>query len=157
MKDTDEKLTRKQEVALIALLEKGTVKDAAKKSGVSETTLWRWLQLPVFQQHYRAARASLIETAVARLESASDVAITTLCAVCEDTSAPATARIAAARAILSGAFRGGDLIKAVEERQKHKHLCAGCKQIFECLGADCAEFEFSQCQKCRGNSQKATG
>lgn len=147
---SEEKLTRKQEQALVALLEKGTVREASEKCGVSETTIWRWLRdEPEFQRRYQAARQQLVQTAIARLQSASDTAINTLTAICEDSSAPATARIAAARAILSGALRGAELSPGVGPRPRHKHLCDRCTQVFECEGADCEPFEFQRCPVCR--------
>jgi hypothetical protein len=104
---TEEKLTRKQEEALLALLEKGTVRGASEKCRISETTIWRWLrESPEFRKRYQGARELLVDSTIARLQSAADIAVTTLVAIAEDSAAAPTARIAAARAILTGVFRG---------------------------------------------------
>jgi len=44
LKGHGEKLSRKQEQAIAALLTCPTIEQAAKAAGVGETTLWRWLQ-----------------------------------------------------------------------------------------------------------------
>lgn len=150
MKTNESTLTRRQEAALVALLNEGSVAAAAASSKISESTIWRWLRdEPEFQRRYQAARQQLVQTAIARLQSASDTAINTLTAICEDSTAPATARIAAARAILSGALRGAELSPGVGPRPRHKHLCDRCTQVFECEGADCEPFEFQRCPVCR--------
>lgn len=62
-----EKLTRKQEQALVALLAEPTIADAARTTGIGEKTLRRWLQLPEFRVAYRAARQEVFGAAVSRL------------------------------------------------------------------------------------------
>ena len=46
MKGHGEKLTRKMDAAIVALLTHATIPAAARNCGVAEVTLWRWLQLP---------------------------------------------------------------------------------------------------------------
>src|SRR5438876_958302 len=53
------KLTRKQASVISALLTERTQLDAAKKAGVGQTTLYRWLARPDFQESYRTARKRL--------------------------------------------------------------------------------------------------
>ncbi len=83
MKATAEKLTAKQERALLALLDCGEIKEAARTTGVAEVTLWRWLQTPDFQTRYRAARRQMVETAIAQLQSDCTVAVRVLRGVAE--------------------------------------------------------------------------
>ncbi len=45
-----DKLERKTEAAIVALLAHPTMPEAAKAAGVSETTLWRWLQRDDFRK-----------------------------------------------------------------------------------------------------------
>lgn len=71
-------LTKKQELAIIALLESATQSDAARKTGVNIATLWRWQQEPEFQRAYRAARRQLVETAQTELQKACADAVSTL-------------------------------------------------------------------------------
>jgi hypothetical protein len=121
MKATEEKLTPKQERALVALLDCGETKRAAFVAGVGEVTLWRWLQLPAFQSRYRAARRQLVETAIAQLQSDCTVAVRVLREVAEDKQAPASSRVAAAKTILEqsiGAIELMDLQERVEMLEK---------------------------------------
>lgn len=73
-----EKLSRKQELAIAALISAGTIKEAAQNCGISEATLWRWLQKPEFQTAYRAARRQLVEHAISELQAAMGEAVMTL-------------------------------------------------------------------------------
>lgn len=151
---TNDELTPKQERALLALLESGEIKKAAEQAEVGEATLHRWLALPAFVERYREARAALVEAALARLENCADVAINTLRAICEDKSAPATAKIAAARAILSNVMRSPSAAQAQQPFDQHMHACADCmkrgeQQVFMCSDPSCASFEFGKCLECR--------
>ncbi len=117
MKVTDEKLSVKQERALLALLDCGETKKAAELAGVAEVTLWRWLQLPMFQQRYRAARRQLVETAIAQLQSDCTIAVRVLRDVAEDKDAPASSRVAAAKTIIEQSVSAIQLMD-LEERLK---------------------------------------
>lgn len=103
------KMERRQDLAIQALLMQPTVQEAAKAARVGERSLWRWLQLPDFQERYRAARRASVSQAVSRLQQASGGAVQCLVDVMEDTNAPATARVAAARTCLEMAIRGIEL------------------------------------------------
>ncbi len=121
MKAVGQKLTPKQELALVALLDCGEIKEAAKTAGVAEVTLWRWLQLSGFQSRYRAARRQLVETAIAQLQSDCTTAARVLREVAEDKEAPASSRVAAARAIIEqsvSAVQLTDLQERLEEVER---------------------------------------
>ncbi len=121
MQVVDQKITPKQERALVALLDCGEIKKASETAGVNEATLWRWLQSPDFQSRYRAARRQLVETAIAQLQSDCTVAVRVLREVAEDREAPASSRVAAARTILEqsiGAIELIDLQERVEMLEK---------------------------------------
>jgi hypothetical protein len=121
MKAAGEKLTPKQERALVALLDCGEIKKAAEIAEVGEVTLWRWLQSPDFQSRYRAARRQLVETAIAQLQSDCTVAARVLREVAEDRQAPASSRVAAARAIIEqsvSAVQLTDLQERLEEVER---------------------------------------
>jgi hypothetical protein len=121
MQDTEKKLSPKQELALIALLDCGEIKKASETAGVNEATLWRWLQLSDFQSRYRAARRQLVETAIAQLQSDCTVAARVLREVAEDREAPASSRVAAARAIIEqsvSAVQLTDLQERLEEVER---------------------------------------
>jgi hypothetical protein len=110
-------LTPKQERALVALLDCGETKQAAATARVGEVTLWRWLQLPEFQTRYRAARRQLVETAIAQLQSDCTIAARVLREVAEDMNAPASSRVAAAKAIIEQSVQAVELVD-MEERLK---------------------------------------
>ena len=105
MADAEKNLTAKQEKALASLLATGEVRAAAKDAGVGETTLWRWLKESAFAEAYSAQRCKLLEAGAAALTSNVSKASRVLITVAEDTTAPASARVAAARAIIEGAQR----------------------------------------------------
>ncbi len=73
-----EKLSRKGEQALAALLQHPTIALAAKATGVSEKTMWRWLQREDFQKRYREAQRSLVDGAIGELQAAMTEAVRTL-------------------------------------------------------------------------------
>ena len=100
-----QKLTRKQEALIAALLSEPTHAAAATKAGVSEATLHRWLHLPEFQAAYRQARRQLVEAAVGRIQAATGTAVDTLLTVAKS-GAKDGDRVRAAVALLDHAFRG---------------------------------------------------
>lgn len=104
-----EKKSRKEDLALAALLSCATIGEAAKKAGVSETTLWRWLQDEEFQAKYREAKKQAVGHAVTRLQQATSEAVNTLGAVMKDSEATASAKVAAAKTVLEMAFKAVEL------------------------------------------------
>ncbi len=110
-----EKLTRKQESAIAALVSEPTVMQAAQKAGVGETTLWRWMKEPEFQSAYRDARRQVVNTAIGRIQDACSLAVQTLRAIMQDDESPASSRVSAARSILEIAFKAAEL-QDMEER-----------------------------------------
>ncbi len=124
MQDTEKKLSPKQELALVALLDCGEIRKAAETAGVNEATLWRWLQLSDFQSRYRAARRQLVETAIAQLQSDCTTAARVLREVAEDREAPASSRVAAARAIIEQSISAVQLTDLQAEVEEIKRLLA---------------------------------
>jgi hypothetical protein len=57
-----EKLSRKKEQAIAALLARPTVQEAAAEVGISVRTLCEWLKHPVFKRAYGQARESIFRT-----------------------------------------------------------------------------------------------
>jgi len=88
-----EKLTRKMQQAISALLEKPNVKAAAEMVGVNEATLYRWQKLPVFQQAFHEAKRRILELTITRIQLAGDEAIKTLKSVAQDEKSPSGARV----------------------------------------------------------------
>jgi hypothetical protein len=84
---------------LIAALASGaTVEDAARTSGVSETTVYRRLREADFRQRVTDVRGEMVSRAVARLSATSTLASDTLRALLAARSE--TVRLGAARSIL---------------------------------------------------------
>ena len=124
MNAAGEKFTAKQERALVALLDCGETKRAAEVAGVAEVTLWRWLQTEDFRTRYRAARRDLVETAIAQLQSDCTVAARVLREVAEDKTAPASSRVAAAKAIIETSVEGVELMELQERIERLEELSA---------------------------------
>jgi hypothetical protein len=103
-------MSRKQELAIAALLREPTIEAAAKAVGIAPITLLRWLQVPEFRVAYREARRQVVEGAIAYLQAATNEAVETLRKVMVDGEAPASSRVSAARIVLETAIRGVELL-----------------------------------------------
>ena len=73
-----ERFSRKSEAAILALLAHPTIPEAAKAAGVSETTLWRWLQRDDFQKRYRESQEKVFDNALGALQCATTEAVNCL-------------------------------------------------------------------------------
>jgi transposase-like protein len=100
-----QKLSRKKEHAIAALLSQPSIGGAAKKVGIGEKTLFRWLQLEEFQRAYKNARHQVIDQTIAQIQSVMSEAVQTLLNVMSDVAAPASAKVSAARALLDIGFK----------------------------------------------------
>jgi len=109
MKGHGEKLSRKQETLISALLLAPTLADAAHTTGIGEVTAWRWLKEPTFQGAYREARRAVVTQAIAQVQRATGEAVETLRSVMQDKDAPASAKVSAAKAILDTAIKAVEL------------------------------------------------
>jgi hypothetical protein len=99
-----DKLSRRREAAIAALLAAPTVEAAAAMAGVGYRTLKGWLKEPGFKAAYAEARAEVLERSVARLLRASESAVRTLEAALDAEKTADAVR--AARVILEIAVRG---------------------------------------------------
>lgn len=109
MASKGEKLSRKQEEAIICLLSSPTLEEAAKAAGITYVTLWRWMQLPEFKEKYRVARNDAVNQAVARLSKICSEAVEVLRDVMNDPKISASSRVTAARTVLEMAVKGLEL------------------------------------------------
>jgi hypothetical protein len=110
-----QKLGRKKEAAIAALLTHRNVDEAAQAVDVGATTLWRWLKLPEFQAEYRKARREAFGQAVARLQQGTSAAATTLLKTMIDPGTPASVKVRAAEAIFNHAAKAIE-IEDIEAR-----------------------------------------
>jgi DNA-binding MurR/RpiR family transcriptional regulator len=113
-----DKLTHKQDQAIIALLSQSSIPDAAQACGLSPVTLHRWLKDTGFQAAYREARRHVVQQAITQVQQATGEAVETLRAVMQDPEAPASAKVSAAKTILETA------VKAVELEDVEQRLAA---------------------------------
>ncbi len=114
-------LSGKQECALTALLTEPTVEAVAVKAGITPRTLYRWLNDPPFVAAYREARRQAVQRATGRLQQAASDAVTTLRDVMTDATAPAPARVNAAKSVLDLAVKAveiEDLTARIETLEK---------------------------------------
>src|SRR5690349_14662713 len=93
-------LSAKQDAALVALLNEPTVQRAAQASGMSERTLYRWMEEPAFSRAYRAARRQAFSHAVTLTQKYASAAVQTLVKVMTDPKATPAAKVAAATGLL---------------------------------------------------------
>jgi phage terminase small subunit len=101
-----EKLSRKQEQVITALVTCPSITEAAAQCGLAEVTLRRWLKQGPFQAAYREARRAVVQQAITQVQQATGEAVETLRSVMQDSEAPASARVSAAKAVLETAIKG---------------------------------------------------
>ncbi|HPF44458.1 MAG TPA: hypothetical protein PKV15_07140 [Syntrophomonadaceae bacterium] len=104
-----EKQSRKQEIFIAFLLTEPNIREAAKKAGIGETTGFRWLQEPAFQDQYREARRMAVSQAISQIQQASTEAVQTLRTVMADEEAPPASRVSAAKAVLEMSLKAVEL------------------------------------------------
>ena len=118
-----EKLSRKQDQAIGALLTEQTIESAAERVGVAEATLRRWLKLPDFLAAYRAARREVMEKTVAQMQEASWAASTTLIKLLG--AGNESVRLRAATELLNQANKGLEILDHEERLAALEELAAG--------------------------------
>jgi len=119
-------LTGKKFKAIEALLACDTVDQACKACGISRTTMYRFLQEPEFDKEFKRAKRQLVSRAILRLQQACGDASRALAEICRNGEAPPSARVSAAREILSSTMKAieteeiEERLKAIEDRLKIK-------------------------------------
>jgi len=112
----------RQQKAIAALIETGTIKEAAEVAGIGQTTIFRWLQDSQFRRAYKEARGRLVELAISQVQKVCGEAVLVLQSIMNDKKLPASARVSASRAVLDFAMKGVELedlkerIEKLEER-----------------------------------------
>jgi hypothetical protein len=108
------KLTPKQEQAILALLNRPSIKQAAEEVGISERQVYRWLGEDAFGRAYRGARRKAFAHAVSISQQYAPSAVATLAKVMTDPQAPHTAKVSAATALLKFSRESIELDDVVE-------------------------------------------
>ena len=111
-------LTKKQEIALVALLTHHTSEEAAKDCKISRTTIFKWLQEEPFRNAYRAARAQNVSHAISLIQASCSEAVQVLRQIMNNKDSPAASRVASARTIIETG------LKAVEVEEIEARLTA---------------------------------
>jgi hypothetical protein len=102
----------RQDRAIVALLAEPSTEAAAKTAGVSDVTIWRWMQQPAFKSRLRDARRAVVEGAIGRLQAAATEAVDTLRR--NLTCGAPSVEVRAASAILDQAVRCVELFDLAE-------------------------------------------
>jgi hypothetical protein len=103
---------QKEDAALAALLSEPTIAGAAAKASISESTLLRWLQEPNFKARYRAARRSIVEGAIGRLQQVATQAVDAL--IRNLTCGTPAVEVGAAKSVLDQALKAVELTDLAE-------------------------------------------
>ena len=118
-------LTSSQHQALVALLEERSLVAAARRTGIGERTLRRWLHgNPDFQDELREMRQQYLTQAATRLQAAASGSVQTLLELLASKDHIEPGRAALVRTALDFAFRAGaytdlgDRLDALEEAAK---------------------------------------
>ena len=119
--------------AIEALLTSRNSPEAARKVGIGETTLGRWMALPNFDQAYAEARMQLLDDTVRMLQAAANEAVETLVNAMRG-AAKIESRIAASRSVLEFWLRSRNELEIearlseLEERMKPEVVLARRKK-----------------------------
>lgn len=111
--------------ALAALLACSSVRAASEYSGISESTLWRYLKEPEFCTILDQRRAETMQRAAAALNEQLESATQTIQAIMQDNTAPPQTRVNAARAVLEYAAKydeQANLLRRVERLEQQNEL-----------------------------------
>lgn len=121
MKGHGEKLSRKREQAIAALLVHPTLGQAAQAIGIGEASLWRWLQDNDFQAEYQQARRQVVSQAIGQLQQATGEAVQCLRDIMGNPDAPGHARVSSAKTVLEVAIKSveiEDLERRIRDLEK---------------------------------------
>ena len=121
-----QKLTRRQTMALAALIECKSIAEAARRCGCAESTLHSYLRNEAFKEAYQRELDALLDGAATRAKQGISPALDILRAVAEDPMQPPASRVTAARGLIDGGLR---VIKEHEDRRLIEALGEQLKQI----------------------------
>ncbi len=102
-------LSAKQERGIAALLSEASIAAAAVQIGVTERTVYRWLEDPTFVEAYRQARQHVVQQSLVRVQALTSNAVRVLEAVMTEAGVPPGTRLAAAKVALEYAVKAVEL------------------------------------------------
>ena len=91
--------------ALEALISCDTLGKACEQAGIGRATMSRYLNEPVFDSELRKAKRRMVGRAMLKIQQVTGDAARALAEICRDKDAPPSARVAAAREILSSSLK----------------------------------------------------
>lgn len=91
------------ETIITALLANGTIKEAAKATGISERTLYDRMKSGDFQALYKSAKADILRAALVNLNNHLQEAINTAAEIMTDKDVNPATRLQAAQTIINNA------------------------------------------------------
>jgi hypothetical protein len=100
------KFGRKMEAAILALLTRPSIEDAARVAGIAEKTLRRWMRDPEFKAEYLRARREAASQAIALIQQGMGGAAITMRKLMTDVNVPAAVRLRAAEAVVGLGIKG---------------------------------------------------
>ena len=124
MKGHGEKLSRKSEQFLAALLSEPTLEAAAKAAGISYSSARRWLHDEGFVAGYRQERREQMQHALGRLSAASAQAVECLVWLLSNAETESV-RLGSCRAVLEMALRSAEINDIEERIEKLERLAKG--------------------------------
>ncbi|MEZ5365529.1 MAG: hypothetical protein R2748_25170 [Bryobacterales bacterium] len=104
-------LTLRETRVVSALLQENTLRAAAKRAGVSERTVYRYVRLARVQKELRRQRGELFSVALSGLRQAWSLTGQTLAKVMSDAKTSGAAKVSAART----ALRAGETARMYDE------------------------------------------
>ena len=118
MRWNNQKITRKKRLAILALVESPTIRQAAEKSSIGESTIYRWLKDSDFKHALHGEQQRLLEHTLLRVQNVGGDAVTALAKIINDDETPASARVSAAKAVLDmsiKAFEMSEILRRIED------------------------------------------
>lgn len=104
------------EIIIAALMNNGTIKDAAAAVGISERTLYDRMNKGDFIEQYKSAKADLVRKAVYELNKQIGAAVNTVVEIMNDSSVNPAIRLQAAQTVLNNANKFSERLNEDEQR-----------------------------------------
>ena len=114
MIEVSKKMERKKEKAIACLIAQPSITLAAQEAGISQSTMYRWLNDEEFQMAYRKAKKEIVGHALTQVQKSVTKAVETLLEVMGN-GVVESAKVSAAKTILELAIKAVE-IEELEER-----------------------------------------
>jgi len=112
--------SKSDEVLVAALIEHGTIRDAAKAVNIGERTFYDRMKSPEFQIMYDAAKADIMRAAVLNISKHLQTAVDTIAEILQDKDINPATRLQAAQTILNHAGKLQERLADQDKRATKK-------------------------------------